>query len=282
MKSTFKIPVAKALLLGILLPLSLILVLLALSPRYFEMRNEVLNFAQPVQRVLVVFAHPDDEVTNSGLIRHLADSGAEITLLTLSDGSANPQSDMTACSGHEYISECRIEELKAAAQLLGIKRVVTPMLPDSALIHHLPQAIQSISEEIVNQRPDIILTMEPSGLNGQEDHRAVFPAVAQAVKRTRHSVKILLSTLPWPISVFLPSRIPEPLRANLRVFPTPEYLRAVKSNVAEAHKSQQRTIQGLTLGLGPKILFNWLSFETYSVVGSHDLDVFLKNGTFQF
>lgn len=279
MKSTFKSRVTKTILLGILLPLFVLLVLLILSPHYFKMQTQILSFTQPPKSVLVVFAHPDDEVTNAGIIRHLADSGAEITLLTLSDGSANPQSDMAACSGHEYISDCRIEELKRAAQLLGIKKVVTPMLPDSALIHHLPQAMESISEEIMNQRPDIILTMEPSGLNGQEDHRAVFPAVTQALKRTRHSAKILLSTLPWPISVFLPTRIPESLRANLRVFPTPESLRAVKSTVAEAHKSQKSTIQGLTLGLGPRILFSWLNFETYSVVGSHDLDVFLKSGS---
>jgi LmbE family N-acetylglucosaminyl deacetylase len=271
MKSTFKSLLTKVLLLGILLPVFLFFSLLVLSPSYFRARTKTLTFPQPVQRLLIVLAHPDDEVTNSGLIRYLADSGTEITLLTLSDGSANPQSDTAACSAFETVSDCRIAELKAAAELLGINKVVTPMLPDSALIHHMPQAIERISEEINSLRPDTILTMEPSGLNGQTDHRMLFPAVAKAIQNTKHSTQVLLSTLPWPISAVLPSKIPPRFEDNLRVFPTAEALRETKSKVAEAHKSQTKTIRGLTLGLGPSVLFRWLDFETYSVVESNDL-----------
>ncbi|MBM3381348.1 MAG: PIG-L family deacetylase [Betaproteobacteria bacterium] len=276
MKNTFKSRVTKTILLGILLPVSLLLVALILSPQYFKTQTQTLSFAEPPKTVLVVFAHPDDEVTNAGLIRHFTDSGAEVALLTLSDGSANPNSDMGACSGHENISDCRIQELRTAATLLGIKNVITPMLPDSALYHHMPQAIEHISEAIRTLRPEVILTMEPSGLNQQEDHRTLFPAVAKSIQNTGHSAQLLLSTLPWPVSLFLPSQLPPSLSGSLRIFETSAPLREVKAKVAEAHKSQSRTIQGLTLGLGPALLFRWLNFETYSVVGNNDLTVLLK------
>lgn len=269
MKTSFS--TMKSLLLKICAFFVILLTLIALSPTLFKLTHPRENFLDAPKRLLVVFAHTDDEVTNSGLIRHLANQGSQITLLTLTDGTANPQSNLNECATGESITDCRIRELKNSANLLGAKRVQTPLLPDSALMHHLPQAAEHVKKEIEYSQPDAILTMEPSGLNGLEDHRAAFLSVAAALKDSPHKPRLLLSTLPWPISAFLPSRIPEKFQQNVRVFSTRGELKKIKVADALLHRSQASTIQGLTLGLGPDFLFGWIDFETYSIHDTADL-----------
>lgn len=261
----------KSLLLQICAFFAIPLTLIALSPTLFKLTHQKENFLDAPKRLLVVFAHTDDEVTNAGLIRHLANQGSQITFLTLTDGAANPQSNLNACAARESITDCRIRELKNSANLLGAKRVETPLLPDSALMHHLAQAAEHVKKEIELSEPNAILTMEPSGLNGLEDHRAAFLAVAAALKDSPHKPSLLLSTLPWPLSVFLPSRIPEKFQQKIRVFSTLGELKKFKVASALLHKSQASTIQGLTLGLGPEFLFGWIDFETYSIHEIADL-----------
>lgn len=248
-----------------------VIALITLSPTLFKWSVSEERFINAPQKLLVVFAHTDDEVTNSGLIHYLASQGTEITLLTLTDGSANPRSDLGACTDGETITDCRMREVRSAAKLMGIKHVETPLLPDSKLMEHLPQAVQAVSAELIKTKPEAILTMEPSGLNGLADHRAAFASVAKAVTGSVQKPIILLSTLPWPISFFLPTEISTELRHKRRVFHTKNGLRRVKISVAEAHKSQASTINGLTLGLGPDRLFKWIDFETYSIHESDDL-----------
>ncbi|NBO37448.1 hypothetical protein EBU99_02570 [bacterium] len=258
----------------------LVLTPIALSPVLFKNLQTNDQLQAPPQRMLVVFAHTDDEVTNSGLIRHFASLGTEIVLLTLTDGSANPKSDLNACQPDENITQCRIREVNASAEILGVKHVETPLLPDSALMEHLPQAVVNVSRLVNSFQPDAILTMEPSGLNGLADHQAAFLAVAGALKTLSQTPTLYLSKLPWPFSWFLKSKIPARFEKNTIVFPTDDTLLETKVAAALKHKSQASTIQGLTLGLGPRGLFRWINFETYSVHPTDDLT--LLAGTYQF
>lgn len=228
-------------------------------------------FSKRFSRVLIVFAHADDEVTNAGLIKHWAQQGSEIKILTLTDGSANPNSDVSVCQLSEDILQCRKRELTESAHLLGINHVVTPFLPDSQLMESLSSATRSVENEIKTFLPEAILTMEPSGLNGLSDHRAAFLAVAQALQTTRHSTTVFLSALPMPFSWFLHSKIPTKNFPRLQVFGLSSELLGSKIEVALAHKSQAATIRGLSLGLGPQAFFSWIDFETYSVLNTNEL-----------
>lgn len=243
------------------------------SPAFFKSSVAVETFEGRLNRLLVVFAHTDDEVTNSALIRHFSNLGTSVTLLTLTDGAANPQSNLKACVSGETITECRLRELSLSAKLMGVQRIETPRLPDSLLMENLDKAAQVVLDELNRFQPEAILTMEPSGLNGLADHRAAFLSVAKAIPKSPHKPRLILSTLPWPISFVLPSKIPSGLRHQLRIFPVDEPLHQMKVAVAEVHKSQSATIQGLTLGLGPERLFRWLDFETYSLHNVDDLHI---------
>jgi LmbE family N-acetylglucosaminyl deacetylase len=223
------------------------------------------------QRLLVVFAHTDDEVTNAGLIRYWARLGSEIKILTLTDGSANPHSDLTACQPKETITQCRMRELSFSAQLLGIRHIHTPQLPDSKLMEHLSTATSLVRQELSIFKPDAVLTMEPSGLNHLPDHKAAYLSVARAFSQSPHPSKVFLSVLPPPLSWFLHSRIPEKFKNQIKVFELSEELIQLKVEDALIHKSQAATINGISLGLGPERLFRWIDFETYSIHESAEL-----------
>lgn len=241
------------------------------SAKIFKVKHSDENSFPPPRKLLVVFAHTDDEITNSGLIRNWANRGSEIKILTLTDGSANPDSDLTLCRPAENITTCRMRELSNSAQELGIRHIRTPLLPDSKLMEVLPLSVRIVEEELSTFRPDAILTMEPSGLNGLSDHRAAFLSVAEASKNSGHPFKTYLSTLPPPFEWILPSRIPAEDKKNLKAFPTSRQLQISKVKVAGVHMSQSKTIRGLTLGLGPEKLFSWINFETYGVFDSAEL-----------
>lgn len=246
-----------------------------LSARFFAHGKTDPDAFQPPRRLLVVFAHTDDEVTNSGLIRHWANLGSEITLMTLTDGAANPQSDLSVCNAQESITDCRMRELRDSAKILGVRNIRTPLLPDSKLMEHLTRASKLVSEEIASFKPDAILTMEPSGLNGLSDHRAAFLSVALSLQEHPHRSRAFLSVLPPPFAWILPSRIPADFSGSNKVFPLSDSLIEIKAADAFAHRSQSATINGLTLGMGPRKLFQWINFETYNVVDADDLQHYI-------
>lgn len=229
------------------------------------------NAEKNCSRLLVTFAHADDELTNAGLIRHFADNGAEISLIVLTDGAANKESDISACLKNEAIADCRKREVRTVGLILGVDHIVFGNLPDSNLQRTLTEAVQIVSKEIKRTQPDCLLTMEASGLNGSADHRAAHQAVKMAVADRQFIGKIYLSTLPWPLRLFLPSSLPNNSTDNVRVFSTNKRLKNIKVQVGAAYKSQAKTIRNITLGLGPNALFSWLDFETYSIHNSSDL-----------
>lgn len=269
-------PLLKALVFLTLLTIILLPSVFFLSSRFFAQRKTDANVFQPPRRLLVVFAHTDDEVTNSGLLRHWANLGSEITLMTLTDGAANPQSDLSVCNALETITDCRMRELRDSARILGVRNVRTPLLPDSKLMEHLNRASKLVGEEIASFKPDAILTMEPSGLNGLSDHRAAFLSVALSLQEQPHRSKAFLSVLPPPFAWFLPSRIPAEFTDSNKVFPLSDSLIEVKTADAFAHRSQSATINGLTLGMGPRKLFQWINFETYNVVETDILQHYIN------
>lgn len=251
-----------------------VLTLIGLLPSLFVWQHRVEYFASVPKRMLAVFAHADDEVTNAALLKHFSTLGTEITLLTLTDGAANPKSNLKACLKGESIVQCRLRELKNSTKLLGIEHVETPSLPDSKLLDHLEAATSQVEKILTTWEPDAILTMEPSGLNKQADHRAAFLAVARALPRTSQRPKMFLSTLPWPFTFVLPTRMPRSFSDKRIVFPVSDKILPIKIQSALIHKSQASTIRGLTLGLGPHLLFRWVNFESYYMIEGDDFAQF--------
>src|SRR5437868_12340409 len=73
------------------------------------------------QRVMVVSAHPDDpDFGAGGAVARLADSGAEVTYVIVTDGRQGGEDPTQKDS--ELVA-IRAREQRAAAKVLGVKRV---------------------------------------------------------------------------------------------------------------------------------------------------------------
>lgn len=127
------------------------------------------------QKAMVIMAHPDDpEFSSGGMIALWARSGAEITYLILTSG--NKGSDDPAMTP-QRLAELRQEEQNAAANTLGVKRVIIMGENDGELISTL-EIRKKVVQEIRRYQPDAVIVPDPSRYFFQNtyinhpDHRA--------------------------------------------------------------------------------------------------------------
>jgi LmbE family N-acetylglucosaminyl deacetylase len=131
-------------------------------------------------KVLVVAAHPDDEVLGcGGTIARLAREGHEVYLSIVAEG-------MTSRSASRAASDpVQVETLHArareAAKLLGVKETFLHSLPDNRLDSVPLLDVVKIVEALVAQTsPERIYTHHPGDLN--IDHQIVSRAVLTATR----------------------------------------------------------------------------------------------------
>jgi LmbE family N-acetylglucosaminyl deacetylase len=165
-------------------------------------------------RILLIFAHPDDEsFATAGVVRRYANEGAEIALMTATRGQAGRQGDPPVCTVEE-LPAYRERELRAAAEILGIQHVDLLDYQDKQLTAADPPKIRrELIAGIRRHRPDLVMTFDPNGVNGHADHVAIArfamdAAVAAADDRWHpdlgagHHVKRVLwspPVLPWDV-----------------------------------------------------------------------------------
>jgi LmbE family N-acetylglucosaminyl deacetylase len=117
-------------------------------------------------RLLVIFAHPDDETFGCGgtLALH-AEAGHSIGALSLT------------CSDPE-----RGPELKAAAEALGIDE---PVIFEEKNLELSPGLIRRISDIIVERRPEVVITHLP--FDYHREHRLAHELVKEAIEWAAHT-----------------------------------------------------------------------------------------------
>jgi LmbE family N-acetylglucosaminyl deacetylase len=130
---------------------------------------------RPTGRILVVSAHPDDEVLGAGgMIASLADGTAELTFVSVTDGEASHPYAAPALSAR--LPELRSRELGEALGVLGhpAPRITRLGLPDSAVSKHT-ETLATVLDPHVAMADHVIC---PSALDGHADHVAVGEVVA--------------------------------------------------------------------------------------------------------
>jgi LmbE family N-acetylglucosaminyl deacetylase len=135
-----------------------------------------------MQKVLCVFAHPDDEAFGpGGTIALWAKQGKQINLLCITKGEAG----MNNSDGD--ICDIRTKELKSSAKILGIEKIEHLDYLDGEIGN---KAMIEIEKHIINKinayQPDTLLTFNLDGVSGHLDHIAVASATTQAFKKTTH------------------------------------------------------------------------------------------------
>lgn len=197
--------------------------------------------------VLVLAAHPDDEILGAGgaLARH-ARAGDEVHAMVISDGAASRYGD-------GMVEELQEQARRASAEI-GFASLRLEALPDQRLetlpLIELTQRLEAVIDEL---RPDIVYTHFPEDVNN--DHRVVARAAWTACRPYRAPfVRRFLvfdtassTEWAWPLtgSAFSPNNyvdITETLdvkmraiacyKSELREYPHPRSERALRERAA--------------------------------------------------
>ena len=158
--------------------------------------------------VLVIAAHPDDEVLGcGGTVARLASEGHTVNIAILGEGitSRYDSRDFAANDKLDHLLSCS----ETAAAILGATDTVNYELPDNRFDSVALLDIVKIIESLVNQyRPQMVFTQHGGDLN--IDHSIVFRATLTAVRPMLGNTIISLycyevpSSTEWSFQQFAP------------------------------------------------------------------------------
>jgi LmbE family N-acetylglucosaminyl deacetylase len=137
-----------------------------------------------VNRVVIVAAHPDDEVIGAGaILAYLRD----VYIIHTTDGSPRDLSDAlrSGFATREEYAEARRRELGCALSLAGIpgQKAIPLGFTDKETMHQLPELCRALAEAIARLKPDIVLTQPYEG--GHPDHDSTAFAVHRCFPNSR-------------------------------------------------------------------------------------------------
>lgn len=158
--------------------------------------------APVVPRLMFVHAHPDDEASKgAATAAKYADAGAEVVLVTTTDGAAgdvlNPSHPAVA---REEMMAIRAEELAVAVEIIGFTRAHQLGFPDSGLPDSglpdgptdlppgcyadlpLDETAGPLADVIRRERPHVIVTYASDGGYPHPDHIRVHDATMRAME----------------------------------------------------------------------------------------------------
>ena len=177
---------------------------------------------QPIDRVLVVFSHPDDaEFSAAATIARLSAAGARVDYVVTTDGGKGTE-DPGVTS--EQLAATRETEQRAAADLLGVTEIVHLGYPDGELMPSIDLR-RDIVRQIRRFQPDLVIAQNPvrrqdgNPFIGHPDHlatgEATLAAVYPAARDRLNFPELLAEGLePWKVRQVLVSGVE---RANLFV-----------------------------------------------------------------
>jgi N-acetyl-1-D-myo-inositol-2-amino-2-deoxy-alpha-D-glucopyranoside deacetylase len=171
------------------------------------------------RRMLVCFAHPDDEAFAAA--GFLASSTARQVTVRLVCATRGEEGDIRfpGSAERDTLGEVRQQELRQSCQVLGLEAPIVLGYRDSGWgdspAQHHPNAFVKASPEMVicrlvaeirRFRPHVVMTFEPGGLSGHKDHitishhtTAAFHAAGQAEVYPQHQQ--------WGLKPIRPARL---------------------------------------------------------------------------
>ena len=155
-----------------------------------------------MSRILVIAAHPDDEVLGMGgtIAMHAVVRQDAVRIVCVTDGSS------TQYPGDAEKRAQKEEEARAAAAELGVTDYVHLELPDMRLdtLAHV-DVNRVVEDQIGDFEPTVVYTVHP---DVNRDHRVLFDSVAVATRPVPgQSVRRVLTYAPTSSTEWTPSAL---------------------------------------------------------------------------
>ena len=133
------------------------------------------------QRLLAVYAHPDDECyCSGGTLAKYSAAGAETAVISATKGQAGQIND-TRIATRKTLGQMREQELKRSCEQLNVHHTICWDYMDGALADaNQKQLVHDIVQVIRDFRPHIVLTFGDDGAYGHPDHIAISRATTIA------------------------------------------------------------------------------------------------------
>lgn len=201
------------------------------------------------KRILIVAAHPDDEILGcGGVIARLVKGGCEVYTLILGEGVTSRDKKRNVSKRRKEINLLKKQSIEAN-KIVGVKKVYFSHLPDNRFDTVPFLDIVKIIEDIKDKlKPEIVFTHYGNDLN--IDHRIIYEAVITATRPLKnelvkeiYSFEVISSTeWNYPLTFFpdvffdITETINQKLEAlqkyslELREFPHPRSIESVKLN----------------------------------------------------
>ena len=208
-----------------------------------------------MKTILVIVAHPDDEVLGcGGTIARLTSEGSYVYTLILGEGVTSRDSKRDRTKRENEIAELR-KQAENANKILGVKKLYAYDFPDNRFdTVPLLDIIKTIEKIKNSVKPDIVFTHHCGDLN--IDHQITFKAIMTACRPIKdESVKEIYSfeipsstewNAPFSLTYFMPDyfvNINKSLvakinalkeyKTELRDFPHPRSLKAIDLNAKQ-------------------------------------------------
>jgi LmbE family N-acetylglucosaminyl deacetylase len=134
-------------------------------------------------KLMAVLAHPDDESLGvGGILAKYAAEGIETTLVTATRGERGWFGDEREYPGLEALGQIREAELRAAAEVLGIRSVDFLNHIDGELDQaHPAEVVAKIAGHLRRVKPNVVVTFGPDGIYGHPDHIAISQFTTAAI-----------------------------------------------------------------------------------------------------
>ncbi len=152
----------------------------------------------PVQTLLAVFAHPDDETIAGPLLaRYGREAGTRVVLVIVTNGDKGVTPFANIPAGPE-LAAARTKEAECACRALGAEPPVLLGFPDGGI--NSPRVLAEVAarlrEVVEREKPDAIVTWGPDGGYGHQDHRLVSAVVTQVVQAGDATDRLYYAGLP--------------------------------------------------------------------------------------
>ncbi|MBY0449754.1 MAG: PIG-L family deacetylase [Cyanobacteria bacterium] len=195
------------------------------------------------QRILVVAAHPDDEVLGcGGTMAWHAFQGDEVFCIILAEGLTSRDASRNRTEHASAIATLQ-NTAKAAAQVLGIQETTCYSFPDNRMdgVERL-EVVKIVEAHIQELQPTIVYTHHAGDVN--IDHQVTHHAVVTACRPQPGSMiqSLLFFEIPssteWQTAISAPPFVPQWFQ-NIQPEDKPDFL-GIKCQALDVYQAEMR------------------------------------------